>query len=105
MKTFHRFRTASELRTLCRDLGIRFDDSRHRNDGADTVVVGGPICRDKEGACWVIYNVYNGTFFGRTDKGVEFSSSSTLHEDEPWFQQLLEFFYVERTAATAGAGS
>lgn len=96
MKTFARFRTVSELRLLCRDLGIRFDDTQHRLEGRDTVVIGGPICRDKEGASWVIFNVYNGSFFGRTPAGVEFSSSSDEHEDEDWFQKLLEFFYVEK---------
>ncbi len=99
MKTFHRHRDIDEIRLLCRDLGIPLNDRLYRTAGWDTVVVGCHAHQMREpGAAYVIYNTFNGTFFGKTAKGEEFDSSSTTHEDEPWFQQLLELFYVEKKA-------
>jgi hypothetical protein len=48
----------------------------------------------------VAYNTFNGKFFGSINEGplagTEFSSGSTKHERQPWFQALLSFFYVEK---------
>jgi hypothetical protein len=43
----------------------------------------------------VFWCSFNGNFFGTTPDGVEFNNWATTHDDEPWFQQLLSFFYVE----------
>lgn len=105
MRTFARHRNIAEIRTLCRDLGVALNDRKYRVDGWDTVVVGCHAHQMRDpGAAYVIYNTFNGTFFGRTADGIEFDSSDTKHENERWFQQLLEFFYVEKPA-TAGMAS
>lgn len=47
------------------------------------------------GGCTVVYNVFNGRFWGDTPSGDEFSSDSVAHETDAWFQALLAFFYAE----------
>jgi hypothetical protein len=44
----------------------------------------------------VLYNVFNGRFFGTTPEGVQFASEDD-RDGTPWFDALLNFFY--RSAA------
>lgn len=89
MKKFSRHLTHDELKKQCKKLKVPFDDHLYRERGWDTVVVG-----ELSGA-HVIYNVWNGKFFGRTPHGRSFSSSDTNWKNAPWFWKLLNFFYVE----------
>lgn len=96
MKTFAGLKKLDVIKSQCNAAGIRFDDTRYRQHGDDHVLIAG-------GGAHVLYNTFNGKFFGITPTGVEFDSSGTQHEHEPWFQALLSFFYVERGAAIAKA--
>lgn len=97
MKTFASHKTSAEVFAQCEAQGVPVN--RHHFDrGGDTIVVGQPwpLVLEPNSPAYAIYNVVNGQFFGRTDKGVAFNSNSTEHENEPWFQALLAFFYVEK---------
>lgn len=106
MKTFAGTKPLAVIKQQCEAAGVAVDDygfrkvgndhiclgiaSRKRPDGTPFVLATAPI------GAYVMFNTFNGRFFGVTDKGVHFSSSSTEHEAEPWFQALLSFFYVEK---------
>lgn len=110
MKKFAGIKPLFVIKRQCKDAGVAFDDYNYRTSGADYVCLGiahgfrsdgSPYVPTEslDGVGYVMYNTFNGTFFGRTPKGVRFSSSSTAHEREPWFQQLLSFFYAEKSDA------
>lgn len=92
MKKFAGNKTLEQLRAQCAALNLELDTLRHDQDGDDHIVVRG-------GGAEVFFSTFNGKFFGTTDTGVAFDSDSTEHEEEPWFQQLLSFFYVEKEPA------
>jgi hypothetical protein len=93
MKKFAGNKPLAEILKQCKDQGVHVNDFMFKKHGWDTIVLGDP--KIKSG--YVIYNTFNGTFWGKTDKGVEFdSSSSAKHDKEPWMQALLSFFYVEK---------
>ncbi len=87
MKTFRRHRTVEELRTLCQQQGLGFDDDYYRA-GGDRVLVRG-------GGAAVSFNTVNGRFVGSTPDGTVFNSAHTEHEEETWFQAFLNFFYTD----------
>lgn len=92
MKTFLRHKTYEEIKAQCKEQGLRFGDVLYLNHGYDTVSI-----KRAEGALdQVVYNTVNGRFFGNTDYGLRFSSDYVEHDGEPWFQALLDFFYVEK---------
>lgn len=95
MKKFAGIKTLKVIKAQCKAARITFDDYLYRKKGNDHVRVIG-------GGATVLFNSFNGRFFGTTDKGVTFNSDSTEHESEPWFQALLAFFYIE-TINTAAA--
>lgn len=90
MKKFTRHKTYDEIRAQCRMLRVPLNDEQYRVYGWDTILVGA------KDLGFVIYNTFNGRFFGKTDKGVDFNSDSTRHDRTAWMQQLLAFFYVEK---------
>lgn len=101
-RRFARAKTREEVQAQCKAAGVQWDDRLYRQ-GSDFTVLRG-------GGAEVLWSSWNGKFFGTfTDaKGneVQFDSSETKHEAEPWFQALLEFFYVgeptPRKVATCG---
>lgn len=100
MTVFARHRTLQELRAVCSELGLPLQDAKYRAGTSTTVVVGRHGRQGwRPGAAYVVYDPGNGTFFGITGQGIAFDSASSEHEQEPWFQQLLQLFYVERAAA------
>lgn len=110
MKKFAGNKLLGVIKSQCEVAGVAFDDFNFRAKGADYVCLGiahgyrpdgSPYVPSDSigGVGYVMYNTFNGTFFGRTPEGVRFSSSSTAHESEAWFQQLLSFFYVEKSGA------
>jgi hypothetical protein len=92
MKRFAGSKTLEQIRAQCDAAGLALDAERHEKNGDDHVVVRG-------GGGEVFYRTFNGRFFGTTDTGIEFNSDSTEHEQAPWFQQLLAFFYVDKAPA------
>jgi len=75
----------------CRAQSVKVDDFRYRKMGSDWTTL-------SKGGCTVIWCSFNGRFMGTTPDGIEFSESSTQYEAEPWYQQLLEFFYEGKPA-------
>lgn len=106
MKTFAGTKPLKTIIDQCKAAGVAVDDYNFRHFGHDRIALG--VARGKRpdgtpfvplvnpAGAFVMFNTFNGTFFGTTDKGVEFDSSSTTHEAAPWFQALLSFFYVEK---------
>jgi hypothetical protein len=109
MKKFAGTKGLLDIKRQCKAAGVAYDDYRFRKVGADYVCLGvatgtrpdrspfvlaGADGNPRGG--FVMFNTFNGTFYGMTDKGVEFDSGSTKHEREPWFQALLSFFYIEK---------
>lgn len=98
MKKFGRHKNIEEIEAQCAAQNLRLDANRWYQNGADTIVIGGPIPLGAKGpsnGC-VIYNTFNGQFFGCTDKGVDIDSNKPDHDSEPWMQALLQFFYTEK---------
>lgn len=88
MKMFAGNKSLTAIQQQCEDAGLVYDQSAFER-GSDYVRISG-------GGAHVLYSTFNGRFFGETPDGVKFSSDSTRHESEEWFQALLSFFYVER---------
>lgn len=88
-KKFSRHRTHEEIKALCKKQRVPINDDNFQLHGWDSVLIG-----TKEQG-FVIYNTFNGRFFGKTDRGVDFDSSSPKHDKAAWMQALLNFFYVE----------
>jgi NADPH:quinone reductase-like Zn-dependent oxidoreductase len=65
-------------------------------EGWDTVVVNSTFGKGHAPG-YAVYSVVNGSFYGSTPEGVDFSSGTTWYEHQAWFQALLNFFYVEKT--------
>jgi hypothetical protein len=88
MKKFARIKTRAEVLAQCRAQRVKVDQ-RHYKAGSDWTTL-------SRGGCTVIWCSFNGNFFGTTPDGTRFSSREITHENEPWFQALLSFFYVEK---------
>lgn len=91
MKTFSGIKTYEQIKAQCKEQGVVCNDRLYCRSGWDTIVVGD---QKNEGG-YAVYNTFNGRFHGKTPEGIEFFSSATTHENEPWFQALMSFFYVE----------
>jgi len=89
MKMFSGNKPLLVIARQCVQAGLSFNDELYRKRGWDTIRI------DCPSGAHVIYNTFNGNFFGKTDRGVVFDSKSTKHENKPWFQALLSFFYEE----------
>jgi hypothetical protein len=84
-KTFAGNRPLKEIRAMCKAQGVQLIDSQWKR-GSDYVTLRSP-------GAYVMFNTFNGTFFGKTPANVEFSSDDR-RDGEPWFDALLNFFYV-----------
>ena len=93
MKRFVRHKTSDEIEAQCKAAGIHFSDHLYKITGSDWLVI--TTIEGDNDSGQVLYNVVTGTFFGTTPDGVSFDSSKEEHENEPWFQSLLLFFYLE----------
>jgi hypothetical protein len=96
MKKFDGVKPLAAIKKQCRAAGIHFSDRLYR-EGSDYVVITSIKGDNHSGQ--VLFNQFNGNFFGTTPAGVQFDSKKTTHEKEPWFQALLAFFYVEKGTA------
>ncbi|MGC0153586.1 hypothetical protein ACPRNU_14075 [Chromobacterium vaccinii] len=87
---FSRHLSVDEVQAACEVKGFTFDRAKY-DAGSDYVRVQGEV----EGqAVDALYSSFNGRFFGKTASGIEFNSGSTDYDDQPWFDALLNFFYV-----------
>lgn len=92
MKKFAGNKTLSQIRAQCKAQRVQFIDSQWRR-GSDYVTLKSP-------GAWVMFNTFNGRFFGETPDGFEFNSNDKL-DGTPWFDALLNFFYVAKAAAVS----
>lgn len=92
-KTFTRKRTYDEFAAECEQRGWSRDASKHDDPaiGSDYVSVAF-TAQGREGT--MLVNMFNGKFFGDLADGTHFNSDTTTHDEEPWFQELLEAVYV-----------
>jgi hypothetical protein len=92
MRTFAGSRTFEEIAALCVHQGVPLNAKRYIEDGHDHIIVGQewPLDASKP---YVIYNVFNGKFHGLAPDGTVFDCADDL-EGEPWFNALLDFFYI-----------
>jgi hypothetical protein len=93
MKRFKRHKTFDEIKAQCEAAGIHFSDHLYKVTGADFVVI--TTIEGNNNSGQVLYNTVTGAFFGTTPDDVSFDSDKDEHENEPWFQALLLFFYEE----------
>jgi hypothetical protein len=114
MKKFAGNKPLHVIKAQCKAAGLAFDDYNRRKFGRDYIAIGGwdatrgvrpdgsPLV-DATLPGTVMFNTFNGRFFGTTDRGIEFSSDSDSdeHEGEPWMRALLAFFYVEKVPEAA----
>ena len=89
MLKFSGVKPLTTILAQCKAQGVPVDDHHYRTKGWDCIVLGDP----KMQRGYVVYNTFNGRFHGVTDKGVKFTSDSSKHDNEPWMQALLAFFY------------
>jgi hypothetical protein len=99
MKRFARHKTHDEIKRQCAEQGVPFNDHGWRKRGDDHIVIGLPSRGH------VLYNTFNGRFFGRTPGmpqvpewpvATDFDSDDTKLDGQPWFDALLLFFYTDR---------
>ncbi len=89
-KKFMCTKTVDEIRQQCDAAGIQFDTKLY-DKGADHIAIRAfPDKRE-----WIVlFNAFNGRFFGTAPGEIEFSSDDKL-DGTPWFDALLQFFYLE----------
>ena len=97
MRTFARIKSRQEVLAQCRAQRVEVDQRSYKA-GSDWTTL-------RKGGCTVVWCSFNGNFFGTTPDGIQFSNDSDKHEKEPWFQQLLEFFYDGSRTSVKGAAS
>jgi hypothetical protein len=85
MKKFKGNRRLADILASAKAQSVSVNKSFY-DKGGDTISFWG-------GGFTVYYNTFNGNFFGTTPDNLRFSSDSELHEKQPWFQALLNFFY------------
>lgn len=91
-KTFAGHKPLQVILDQCKAEGLIVNRAKFDEGGDHIGIIGG--------GCSLTYSTFNGRFWGTTPDGIEFSSDSTEHEHEPWFQALLAFFYAETRAET-----
>lgn len=91
MKKFAAPKDRKTVFAQCKAAGVKVNNIPYKKGSDFTYLTGG--------GAYVAWSSWNGKFFGKTDKGVEFHSDSAKHDKEPWMQALLSFFYVEKASA------
>lgn len=95
MKKFTRHVTLVELKERCAEKGIAIDTEKHDRDFSDYVTVSGAFA----GKDFVlIFNTFNGTFFGEMEDKRQFSETSKF-EGEPWYSAILDLLFVSEKEA------
>ena len=103
MKHYTGVKPLSVIRAQCAQQGVAVDDWAHRKCACGFIYFG------RQSGVWgngqpfvetwqrghARLDVFSGRFEGRNMAGEHFNSADTTHAHEPWFQALLDFFYVE----------
>lgn len=94
MKTYSRPKSVAEIRAQCAAQAIAINTTRHDKEGWDHIVVTLPGADGKPTE--VLYNTFNGRFFAAPKDNPDkyFSSDDGGLDGKPWFDSMLEFFYV-----------
>lgn len=95
MKKFSGHKNSQTIIDQCTSAGIEVDSTKY-DAGGDHLVVYLPGATGEP--VKVLYNTASGHFFGEQSDGTRFSSDQNL-DFEPWFESMLNFFYVEAVAA------
>lgn len=90
MQKFARHRSVDELKAICAERGFRIKTDLYEA-GSDHISVF-PIIDGETFS--VIYNGFNGRFFGWRNN-ICFASGMASLDDKPWFQALLNLFYTD----------
>lgn len=94
MKTYARHRTSTEVKALAAMKGFTVDSTKYDAQGYDHIVVHMP--GPSRTLIPVLYNTVNGRFFHASANVVDsFTSDNPKLDGQPWFDAMLEFFYVE----------
>lgn len=88
---FTRVRNILEVEAAVRERGWKWDSTKHDHEGADHIRIDFRV-GETEGMA--LYASFNGKFLGELKDKTPFSSDNTKHENEDWFQALLETFYA-----------
>jgi hypothetical protein len=95
MQQFQRHIIYAEAEAACARAGHQFDASKYNeSNGVDHLCIIGTF-GDKHAS--ILYAPWNGKFFGDTTDGIHFNSDNTEHDGQPWFDAMLNFFYVPHT--------
>jgi len=98
MRKFTHHVTLTVLKKRCAEKGLAIDTTKHDRDFSDYVTVSGALA----GMDFVlIFNTFNGQFFGATEDKREFSETSTL-DAEPWYAAILDLLFVGEMEAVHG---
>lgn len=89
---FERAKTRDEVLAQCKTQGIKVDQKAYER-GSDYTTL-------SKGGCTIVWSSWNGKFMGKTPDGIEFNSDSAKHDNEPWMQALLSFFFVPKQSGS-----
>jgi hypothetical protein len=97
MRKFKDFKRLEQLKIDVPAAGLTLKHDLY-DKGSDFITVEGWI---RGVAVFVLYSCFNGTFFGSAD-GLDFSSDASL-DGQPWFDALLDLFYIDWSRNSAAA--
>ena len=85
MKKYKRNATVEEFLQSCKERGWETDQTKLAAGGDHILFTFSH--EGRSGSC--LFNVVNGRFFGSSEM-MDFTSDESTHDDEPWFQELLD---------------
>lgn len=97
MKTFSGVKSVEQIKAQCAEHDLSIDTSKF--DAGNDYVKFDFIHADT--SMEVMFNGFNGRFFGTTDGGQKFTSNDANLDGTPWFDALLDFVYVSKQQAVA----
>lgn len=92
MKVFKRVRSPDQIQQTCVERGWKWDSRKHDEEGFDHIRIDFAL---EAVSGHLLFNAFNGRFFGELKTGVRFDSNVATHEACDWFQELLKVFYAE----------
>lgn len=101
MRKFHKRRPLADIvvAVVLKGDDWWLDSSKYDRDYSDYISIGFSIL-DCENSVMpptrgsLLYNTFNGTFFGQTEHGLRFDTSSKLDEVK-WYNELLDLFFED----------
>lgn len=99
MKKFAGHKTVDQIREQCLAQGVTLDTRLYDSGSSDYIKL---TSTDGKTSAEVLYSSFNGRFFGQFTPGREFNSDDASLDGTPWFDALLEFFYIRKADTAAG---